>query len=166
MKPVAALEFFLYDTASELIAPFAEDRKGLWGTMNATQMLEHLSLAVKASNGLLTAPSPDDPVRAEKVKRIALLSERPMPKDFNNPVLTLVPRSDTTIPHEEAKKMLQENIRLFRHSFEEGGPSLTHMHNIFGPLNYHEWLFFHYKHFHHHFAQFGIVPYEERFSLE
>jgi hypothetical protein len=166
MKPVNQLETFMYEKVAALMTPFEEHQKPLWGTMNATQMLEHLSIALKASNGLLTAPLTSDLERAAKLKRIALLSDRPLMKDFNNPVLALVPKSDEVITHEAAKERLKENIDLFRKAFQSRDDSHTHIHNMFGPLTYHEWLWFHYKHVHHHFAQFAIIPYVEKFELQ
>ena len=50
--------------------------------------------------------------------------------------------------------------------YKSKGDDYTRPHNIFGYLNYHEWLWFHYKHFSHHLAQFGLITYIERFELE
>lgn len=160
------LEAFLYSEMMELVKPFEADRTPLWGTMNATQMLNHLSLAIKASNGALTAPLTSEPEKAVKLKRIVLLSDRPLMKGFDNPILALVPRTEEVITHEDAKIRLQENIDRFRKAFEGKGESFTYTHNMFGPLNYQEWLRFHYKHVHHHLAQFAIIPYVEKFDLE
>jgi hydroxymethylglutaryl-CoA reductase len=163
MKTTADQEHFIYTTVFELIIPFDETIKPLWGSMNATQMLEHMSLAIQASNGILTAPLTFE--KSEKLKRISLLSDRPLPLDFNNPVLAMVPKSEEVFTHEEAKVRLRQNVDLFKNAFEANGPSHTYMHNMFGPLNYQEWVLFHYKHFHHHMAQFALIPYVEKFDL-
>lgn len=166
MKPITALEQFMYHTVAELTSSFKEEVQPLWGTMNATEMLDHLSLTFRASNGLVTAPLSSEPEKALKLKQIVLLSERPLMKNFDNPVLAMAPRPEKKHTHEQAKESLQENIRLFRKTFEGREDSLTYVHNMFGPLDYHEWLWFHYKHINHHFAQFALVPYTDRFVLQ
>jgi hypothetical protein len=62
-----------------------------------------------------------------------------------------------------AKQGLLEAIQLFKSHFNAQAER-TQLHNIFGELKYQEWLWFHYKHFTHHFSQFGIIPTVDRIN--
>ncbi len=101
--------------------------------------------------------------KVEKVKKNALLSDRPMQREFKNVALPIDP-----IPHEyddlqAAKQGLIEAVQAFKKHFNTRKEN-TQLHNIFGALNYQEWLWFHYKHFIHHFSQFGIIPTVDRIN--
>ena len=85
-----------------------------------------------------------------------------MPREFQNPV---IPVGLPAYEHASlliAREQLGEEIRLFHRYFEVNGEDATRAHNVFGELNYYEWLWFHYKHAMHHFMQFGVVPLSEK----
>lgn len=129
-----------------------------WGKMDAQQMLEHLRLAVKVSTGKVDVELSTPIDKIEKLKRIALLSDRALPLDFQNPLL-----SENPFPYEfqgfgQARGALWEEVDYFFDFFEKQGNSYKRTHNVFGELDYEEWLMFHYKHFMHHAMQFGLVP--------
>ena len=133
-----------------------------WGSMSAQQMVEHLALPFKLAmeQKKIELLTPED--KLEKVKNISLLSDRAMPKLFNNPVLSaemIQLRNKSII---EAINELKNDIDAFQNYFNTRPEGYATLHNIFGKLNYHEWLWFHYKHCMHHLAQFQLVPYHER----
>lgn len=161
MKPLDELEHFLHVTAFELLQHLAPDAKPIWGSMNAQQMVEHLVLAVEVSNGKHDLPLHTEKERVEKLKNVALLSDRPLARNFTNPALPVTASLLVYKDIEEAKQVLRQSVELFMHYFQNKVET-TRMHNMFGPLNYHEWLWFHYKHFLHHFMQFGLVPETDR----
>jgi hypothetical protein len=165
MKSIDKLETYFEKEVPLLIAGIAPETQPLWGTMNATKMLDHLNDPFKLCTGVYPFPEGSILEKAEKLKVISLLSDRPLPKGFDNPLIQLLSKS-SDLNHEQAKTNLLEGYQLFKTHYKSKGSDYTRPHNIFGYLNYHEWLWFHYKHFSHHLAQFGVIPYIERFELE
>ena len=128
--------------------------KPLWGKMTPQHMIEHLIMAVKMGNGKLSVNcfSPED--RLPILKKI-LLSERPLPHNFINPIIgeDLLPLEFDSI--DTAKQKLADEIKDYYKYFEEN-PKAILTNATFGNLNKHEWDVFHRKHFTHHLAQFGL----------
>ena len=164
MKTIAQLEFWFEHNMPQLLDALKSDALPQWGSMNVTQMMDHLRDAFKLSMAEYAIPEDAISEKAEKFKMISLLSDRPLPKGFNNPILQLLFK--TSEPEfEQAKLELVNQYGAFKLYFESNAGVQT-PHNMFGPLHYHEWLWFHYKHCLHHFAQFGLMPYQERIELE
>jgi oxepin-CoA hydrolase/3-oxo-5,6-dehydrosuberyl-CoA semialdehyde dehydrogenase len=165
MQSITKLEHYFEGTMPLIIAKLPAETLPEWGTMNATQMLDHLNDALKLSMGAF--PVTDEMIHEkwEKYKAIGLFSERPIAKNFTNPILSLMQKTDA-VEHEQAKQNIQKGFVAFKQFYSQQSPGYTTIHNMFGRLNHHEWLWFHYKHFSHHFAQFGLVPYIDRFELE
>jgi hypothetical protein len=158
MKTIAELETFLFDDAFTRIKNLHADTQPKWGVMNAQQMIEHLILAWSISNGTIRIPEDTLDAKSEKLKRIFLLSDKPLPRDFNNPILP----KNTKFKYnnlEEAKDELNKELLKFKHFFENNSSELP-LHNLFGRLSKHEWLWFHYKHMRHHMMQFDLIPAE------
>ena len=59
----------------------------MWGIMSAQHMVEHLIQAVQLSNGTLDNKECMNPPEKLNVLKRFLLSSRPMPKNFVNPVI-------------------------------------------------------------------------------
>ncbi len=165
MQSISNLENYFEQTVPQLIASFNPTVLPEWGTMNATQMLDHLSDALKLSMGKYKIGEELITEKWEKYKAIGLNSERPLTKNFTNPIFSLLQKIDE-VEHEQAKQNLVQNFQAFRILFAKQGSDFKTIHNMFGKLNYHEWLWFHYKHYSHHFAQFGLVAYVDRFEME
>jgi len=153
MRPNQILESFLTNDLFQHLNSLDGNTKPQWGTMNVHQMIEHLAWPFMASNGKMMMPlsTPEDKV--ERVKAIGLLNDRPMQRLFNNPILTDEYKALKHPNIESAIEALRNEVDLFMHHFKT---SQTEVHNIFGSLNYNEWLWFHYKHCKHHLEQFGI----------
>ncbi len=124
----------------------------LWGQMSAQRMIEHLSDTIILSKGnhTIQLAIPEDKV--ERAQQF-LLSEHPMPKDFNVSFAT----PEMSIRNNSIEEALDEFKNAWR-SFEEffSGHKGTTLHPYFGNLNYELWLRMHSKHITHHLAQFGI----------
>ncbi|MBA4407219.1 hypothetical protein C0389_08100 [bacterium] len=130
------------------------ETKQLWGKMSAQHMVEHLVFAVRTSNGKLNIGCFNPPGKWPTFKRF-LLSSRPLPKEFLNPIIgaDLLPLEYKNL--DEAKTALALEVDDYYKYFEEKPDALL-LNPTFGELNKAEWDVFHSKHFTHHFEQFGI----------
>ncbi len=154
---------FLEDEFQNLLKNVTADTKPIWGTMDAQRMIEHLAMGFKIANGKIKIPESAIDPKATKLKSIFLLSDKPLPKDFQNPIIAAGLQSYEHQSLEIAKQKLIEEIEIF-HNFFNLNNDATCIHNLFGNLNYHEWLWFEYKHVKHHFMQFGIVPLSDKIN--
>jgi len=132
-----------------------KDDKALWGKMTPQHMVEHLILAVKMSNGKLNLECFNPAEKIPALKRF-LMSSRPLPKLFINPVIgaELFPLENSSLG--EAKEKLKEEIDNYDSFFQNNTNEKT-MNVTFGELNKEEWDVFHKKHFEHHLSQFGLM---------
>lgn len=132
-----------------------KDDIALWGKMTPQHMVEHLILAVKMSNGKLNLECFNPPEKIPALKRF-LMSSRPLPKLFINPVIgaELFPLENSSLG--EAKEKLKEEIDNYNSFFQNNTNAKT-MNVTFGELNKEEWDVFHKKHFEHHLSQFGLL---------
>lgn len=138
-----------------LLKKIQPETKQLWGKMSAQHMVEHLILAVRTSNGKLNVGCFNPPEKWQTLKRF-LLSSRPLPKDFLNPIIgeNLLPLEFENL--DSAIKVLTYEVEDYYNYFEEN-PGALLLNPTFGELNKDEWDVFHDKHFTHHLSQFGIV---------
>jgi oxepin-CoA hydrolase/3-oxo-5,6-dehydrosuberyl-CoA semialdehyde dehydrogenase len=125
-----------------------------WGTMNAQQMVEHLTESLKMSSGKreFNSEIPDD--RISKMHEF-LASDKPMERNIDVP---FAPKNATLVNEELALAIdafLLEWIDFEEHFAER--PNQTESHPYYGPLTYHQWLRLHSKHLTHHFEQFGLI---------
>ena len=132
-----------------------KDVKALWGKMCPQHMVEHLILAVKMSNGKLKLECYYPPEKIPSLKRF-LMSSRPMPKLFVNPVVGKDLRPLKYSSLEEAIEKLKTEIDDYV-LFFENNPGAKPVNIIFGELNKEEWDVFHKKHCTHHLSQFGLL---------
>lgn len=84
------------------------------------------------------------------------MSERPLPKNFTNPMYgeNLLPLEFATI--EEALSGLKREIDDYTNCFIQK-PDSVFNNMVFGALNKEEWEAFHSKHFRHHLSQFDLI---------
>ncbi len=131
------------------------DQKPVWGKMSAQHMVGHLILAVKMGNGKLKFECINPPEKLPTLKKF-LMSSRPMPKLFVNPVIGADLRPLECSSLEEAMGKL--NIEIDDYAlFFENNPGAKTVNVTFGELNEEEWNVFHKKHFTHHLSQFGLL---------
>jgi len=126
--------------------------KPAWGQMSAQHMIEHLLQTLRLSNGKIRGQCAYDEKRQAVLRRF-LRSDKPMPRDFTNPLVgpELKPLQFSDI--EEAKKALNAELADF-HDYFGKNPDATPVNPTFGPLTYEEWIMFHRKHMTHHLTQF------------
>ncbi|MFN0204592.1 MAG: DUF1569 domain-containing protein [Bacteroidia bacterium] len=146
--------------AGDYLDRLAHDAKPLWGNMNAQQMVEHLLFVLE----VVTVPKEMGEILtpAEKIPRVQafLMSDKPMPRDFQAPAIANEAIAQTRFPDfETAKIALKEGINAF-FSYFEANPDAIHAHLVFGHCNAAQWEMLQNKHFTHHFTQFGLLPTE------
>ena len=126
-----------------------------WGKMTAQHMVEHLITAVQMSNGKVHSKCFNPPEKLPALRRF-LMSDRPLPRNFVNPVIgpDNLPLHYRNI--EETKKILENEINDY-HKFFELNPDAKPTNVTFGELNKKEWDQFHKKHFTHHLTQFNLL---------
>ncbi|HOI28893.1 MAG TPA: hypothetical protein PLZ15_03965 [Melioribacteraceae bacterium] len=131
------------------------ETKPLWGKMTPRHMIEHLILAVRMGNGSLIVECFNPEEKISTLKKF-LMSSRPLPKNFINPLIgeDLLPLEYGSI--EEALSVLKQEVDK-HYRFFELNPDATTTNATFGDLNKDEWEIFHRKHFQHHLEQFGIA---------
>lgn len=129
--------------------------KQLWGKMSAQHMVEHLIFAMQLSNNKLNVGCFNPPEKIPVLKKI-MMSSRPFPREFINPVIgeNLVPLIHNSL--NEAIRNLIREVEDYYKFFEEN-PDAVLTNPTFGDLGKTEWAVFHEKHFRHHFEQFGLI---------
>lgn len=156
IQPQVNIELFFSGKIQQHIDAITGDELAMWGIMTSRHMLEHLlfplDFAIYPTQFTTVTPEEHLP------KMNAFLhSDSGMIKNFKTPLLPpdkLMPLQSADL--QEAKDTLKERVRLFLEVINH--PNFTtKVHPIFGELNKEEWLLFQYKHFSHHFSQFGIV---------
>ena len=134
------------------------DTKAVWGKMTPQHMVEHLIAAFQMSTGELTVECFNPPEKLPVLKKF-LLSNRPLPKDFVNPIIgpDLHPLKFSNL--NDAVTVLENTINKY-YSFFENNPDAVFTNPTFGDLNGNEWEAFHKKHTTHHLLQFGLIEKE------
>ncbi|WP_075341071.1 hydroxymethylglutaryl-CoA reductase, degradative [Tenacibaculum agarivorans] len=155
-KPkVPWIDFSNEHTVRTQLNTLSKSSTPIFGSMNAQQMIEHLSAVTQIANGNWNVDVFVEDEKAARRRpflntdneltlgfRPSFLSDNPVPEKFNS------------IP--DAIDDLIEQVQLFFNVFEKD-PSRTVVHPFFGELNFDYWKKFQVKHFTHHFKQFGLV---------
>jgi len=127
-----------------------------FGSMNAQQMIEHVSLIYDyvLSNNKVNVLTPEDKI--EKVKRAFLWSEggfkRGITNEFTKSLSFECKLDDLTKAIDEFEKR-----HLLVANAINQNTIIDKTHPVFGLLNTEEWTQFFTKHTWHHFNQFGLV---------
>jgi hypothetical protein len=150
-----AKEEFLKNDFIPLLKKLKPADEGKWGLMNAQQMVEHFTDAVKNANGKLKLPSL---VGGEKLvkMRAFLLSEEPFKENTKNPLIpeTGIPLRQPDLP--SAIDKLKKELDYFFEVYKKD-PELTIINSFFGELDYKMNVQLLHKHALHHLRQFGLV---------
>lgn len=139
----------------DLINILKPDAKPAWGKMTPQHMVEHLTAAFKMSIGELNVECITPPEKIPVLKRV-LLSSRPLPKNFVNPVIgpDLIPLNFPSL--NEAISELRKTVERY-YKYYELNPEAAFTNPTFGLLDKDEWLVFHNKHTAHHLNQFSLL---------
>lgn len=140
---------------AEKLDELTAEHAPLWGDMSAQHMVEHLTDALKISNGGITIQQFSDEKKIPAL-RAFLMSDRPMPRNFKSPAngegLRALEHPDLNTALEALKKELARF-----HQYHEANAGARPVNPVFGPLSYNQWIQFHQKHFRHHLSQFGLI---------
>lgn len=150
---VAWVDFLDEIVVRETLATLTSHSKPIFGSMNAQQMIEHLSSITKIANGNWNL---DAFVSDEKMSRRKpfLDTDNELEIGFKPTLLAEEPNLLQFNTMQEAIDDLIFQIQLFVSAFQEN-PLKTVVHPFFGELNFEYWKKFQIKHFTHHFKQFS-----------
>lgn len=123
--------------------------------MNAQQMVEHFTDAVKIANGKMKLPEVNSGEKQHNIRDF-LFSDIPFKENTRNPLMNEVPSDATHGSIEESVQALQNEFIYFFHLFERD-PSVTTCNPIFGELNFEQNVHLLHKHAIHHLRQFGLM---------
>ena len=121
----------------------------LWGKMNASEMLAHLSDAMRMATGELAVTMRKTPFRHPGIKHFIIYGP-PFPKGVpTSPELRTREATDWTSETQELRRLID--------SFAAQPPTASIPdHPAFGKMTRRLWGALTYKHIDHHFKQFGI----------
>lgn len=150
-----AARAYLEKDVPRLLDELQPDTQALWGAMTAHHMVEHLIVTLKLARGRVKIPIVTPPEKWERSKPF-IIGDREMPKSVPSPVGKddLQPLRTATI-EDAIQKAKTETDSFLR--FLDETPEHMANHPYGGPLNADEWLLAQYKHFNHHFRQFGLT---------
>lgn len=149
------LEVFLKEQLPVQLNRLHPQLTPLWGQMNVQQMTEHLSLTFLMATGQFKVTLTTDAEKIPVFKRYLMDPSKDFPRNFQNPLLPATPIPVTTAGLNEARTGLLQSVEHFFVFFTENPTAVT-LNNVWGELNYTEWMVMNYKHVKHHLAQFGV----------
>ncbi len=145
---------FLKNDFPVLLQQLQPDAKGKWGVMNAQQMVEHFSDAVRMASGKLDLPVVNTGERLEKSYQF-MMSDAPFKENIKNPFLSETPSRVKHATMQQAINELQLEIDDFFKTYEDDMERRI-TNPFFGQLNFDEQLQLLQKHATHHLKQFGV----------
>jgi hypothetical protein len=125
------------------------DTPAQWGRMNASQMLAHLSDAMRMATGELKVTLRKTPFRHPVIKHLIIYGP-PFPKGVpTSPELLERQMTDWNGEREELLRLIDEFAA-------QPETKMLPPHPAFGKMNRRLWGALTYKHIDHHFRQFGV----------
>ena len=153
---VGEAKAFLQTTVLSVTSKLIAEKKPLWGKMTAQHMIEHLHTTVVGSTIIKKTPPLPANASQEEGKRFLIYSPADMPKNLDNPAFRFGLPEYKNPSIAEAKTKLLFSLKRFFEIYE--GKEDAYNYNPFlGDLTVDETLLFHYKHFKHHYTQFGLI---------
>lgn len=147
------INFLNIDDVTNKLKSLTKETEPVFGKMNGQQVIEHLSLLMKISNGKIDA---DYYVSDEKSARRKpfLDTDGELHIGFRASILSDEPTAEKFDTIQEALDDLIQQITDFETHFKT---TKIENHPFFGELDYEYWKKFHIKHFTHHFKQFDLL---------
>jgi len=137
-----------------LLSALKPDTPGLWGTMTAHDMVEHLIDVVAYTNGRKTTGMDFSEEESNRRKHRFVYSDDEMTRniklsDIEEQKIKMHPNLQSSIDG------LNKELDDFETYYSIEGRKAIHP--AFGAMDHKEWLMMHGKHFTHHFKQFGLI---------
>lgn len=146
---------FLQNQLLQKLSLLKGDETGIWGVLNAQQMVEHLSDAFRNYHGFDSKIMVTPAEHLEKM-RAFMMSEKPFRPNTKNVEMPEVPRPCRNPDYASALIDLQKSIKEFFNYFDSDNN--RNMINIFfGELDYHQSIQLLHKHACHHLKQFNLA---------
>ena len=142
-------------TLNDILYKLSPQMNPLWGIMNPQQMIEHLIDCVRDTNGKSFSSFTRNKKEAEAEKELMVYTDMELPRGIKASGVPEIPASLVYKDLDEAIEQLNIELNDFEIYFKADGR--TAVHPGYGPMNYEEWVFFHGKHFTHHFKQFDLL---------
>lgn len=147
---------FTRDTVDTALNALTESTQAKWGLLTPQHMVEHLEYFYDLGFGKIKAEMTTPEKYLEKTQEM-LFNFRPMPKEFQHPLLKKGELEDLKYGSlEEAKDALRKSMDE-SDAYFKNNPKGTLFNPVFGDLDDEMWENYNRKHFHHHFEQFGLV---------
>jgi len=139
------------------LSKLSESVKPKWGTMTPQHMVEHLEFSYRIASGEMQNFDIATPEEYLEKTQETLWDFKPMPKDFQMPLMQKGKLEPLQHPDlETAKQKILEAREEYLEFFKEN-PDALHKNAVFGYLNKYEWYLLERKHLNHHFNQFGLI---------
>jgi hypothetical protein len=151
----AAQWAYLIDVIPVWCTSLQPDAKGIFGKMNAWQMVEHLSDSLRTANGKDPHTCLTPPENLPKMQAF-LFSDKPFRDNTPNQLLPDIPPPPRNTTFHHAIDELRGELRDFEKHFKNH-PGRMVTNPFFGELDETGWLRLLTKHFLHHQRQFGVV---------
>lgn len=146
---------FIQSEFANLVSKLNANDIGIWGKMNAQQMIEHVADFFKVSYNKINFPLVTPLEHLPKFKEF-LLSDKEFRENTKAPILPEEPFKVRNKNIEEAVSELKNDISEFFIYFKENETQKS-LHPVFGELSFEEWVKLHYKHTQHHAKQFNLI---------
>lgn len=127
-----------------------------FGSMTPQQMVEHITVTIRGSNGKIQIPLRFTPEEAAAWKEKMIYTDMGFPMGLKSPLVADGPPVYIHADIPAAIEALRAELKDFE-THHQQNPEVMHTHPRLGALNHKEWLTFHSKHFTHHFKQFGLI---------
>ncbi|PIQ18520.1 MAG: phenylacetic acid degradation bifunctional protein PaaZ [Flavobacteriaceae bacterium CG18_big_fil_WC_8_21_14_2_50_34_36] len=139
------------------LSKLSESVKPKWGTMTPQHMVEHLEFSYRIASGELQNFDIATPEEYLEKSQETLWNYKPMPKDFQMPLMQKGKLEPLEHPDlETAKQKMLKAREEYLEYFKEN-PDALHKNAVFGYLNRYEWFLLERKHLNHHFNQFNLI---------
>ncbi len=146
---------FLRREVPALLTGLAPAQVPAWGQLTPQHMLEHLTGAVRLSMGRYGLPAPPASPALD-LMQARLQANAPFPPNIRNPMMAPTPGP---LRHSSLAVAATELLLTLDEFFDQyARQPATAVHPMFGSLDFAQWRVFHFKHFSHHFLQFGLLP--------
>jgi hypothetical protein len=154
-KELISKKDFLKSDLTRMLSGLQPGQMGLWGKMNAQQMVEHLSEYIRIASGKINvdAQYPEDITQRSYS---FMMSEKPFRENTPNKLLPDVPAPAKQESMQAAIAELQKEIDDF-FEFYKRNPGMRKQSPFFGMLNFEEQVHLLHKHAVHHAMQFGLL---------